>query len=285
MNRVVLAIVVSMCGLVASEVEACGRCGLFGRACRFQHHHVQAVAVAPIVAAAPEVFVVNNVYPPANGGAALLAQQGGTVYGLQAAAIQYRVDPAETLRQAAELARGAQRLAETGLNGYQTSASLALQLQASTDDTLAKGVAASAVLSAAGLNPAQQQASQQTLRITRGSDGRWAVEQYDAGEAASVLSAKIEQRGGTANQQQPVVNGPAASSPLPLVTRLCASCHGTEKAEPAGGLYIHAGAGLDCEQALKAIKAVSSGKMPNGQALDVETRAALIAELTLMNQE
>lgn len=273
MNRIIVAIVVSMCGLVASDAEACNRCGLFGRACRLQSHHQQAVAVA-VPVAAPEVLVVNNVYPPANGGAALLAQQGGTVYGLQAAALQYRVDPAETLRQAAELARGAQRLAETGLSGYQTSASLALQLQASTDDTLAKGVAASAVLSAAGLNPqAQQLNSPQSLRITRGFDGRWNVEQLDQGQVAAQLELRAESRQGTQRQ----VSGS-------LIDQHCAKCHGRDKASPDGGLYVFPGQPIPRESLLEAIRLVDSGKMPKGQELPGDTRAGIIRELLTLEQ-
>ena len=251
----------------ASPAEACGRCGLFGRACKFAAHHVPVAVVTPVVAAAPEVFVVNNVYPPANGGAALLAQQGGTVYGLQAAALQYRVDPAETLRQAAELARGAQKLAETGLNGYQTSASLALQLQANADDTLAKGVAASAVLSAAGLNPAQQQTAPQSLRITRGADGKWGVEQLGPGEVAAQLEVRAS---GKPLQQQ------ASGS---LVDRHCGRCHGAEETQPDGGLYVYAGAALSESQRNKAVQAVVSGEMPRGQQLASDVRLDVIREL------
>lgn len=265
-----LAVLLVSC--LASDASACGRCGLFGRACRFQSHHVAAVAVTPIVQAAPEVFVVNNVYPPANGGAALLAQQGGTVYGLQAAALQYRVDPAETLRQAAELARGAQRLAETGLTGYQTSASLALQIQSGVDDTLAKGVAASAVLSAAGLNPAQQQAASQSLRITRGVDGKWAVEQLGPGEVAAQLEVRAESK------------PPKQQASGSLVDRHCGRCHGAEKSQPDGGLYVYSGASLSEAQRNRAAQAVVSGEMPRGQQLPSEVRLDVIRELLTLTE-
>ena len=275
MNRMVFAIVLGVIGMLTSDASACGRCGLFGRACKFSSHHQQAVAVAvPVVSAAPEVLVVNNVYPPANGGAALLAQQGGTVYGLQAAALQYRVDPAETLRQAAELARDAQRLAETGLNGYQTSASLALQLQASTDDTLAKGVAASAVLSAAGLNPqVQQLTSPQSLRITRGADGRWNVEQLDQGQVAAQLELRA------ASKQTP-----QRQSSGSLLDQHCAKCHGRDKAAPDGGLYVFPGQSIPRESLLEAIRLVDAGKMPKGQELSSDVRAGIIRELLTLEQ-
>lgn len=275
MNRIVLAIVLGVVGLVASEAEACNRCGLFGRACRFQSHHQQAVAVAvPVVAAAPEVLVVNNVYPPANGGAALLAQQGGTVYGLQAAALQYRVDPGEVLRRADELARGAQRLAETGLAGYQTSASLALQLQASTDDTLHRGVAASAILTAAGLNPQSQQlTAPQSLRLSKGADGRWQVEQLSQGQVAAQLELRADAKQATQRQ-----------SSVSLIDQHCAKCHGKDKAAPDGGLYVFPGQSIPRESLLEAIRLVDAGKMPKGQELPNDTRAGIIRELLTLEQ-
>ena len=245
-------------GAVASDAEACGRCGLFGARCR---HAVAVphVAVAPIVQASPEVLLINNIYPQPNGSAALLAQQGGTVYGYQQAALPLRVDPSETLRQAAELARGAQWLAQTGLDGYQSSAQLALTLQSATDDALARGTAAAAVLSAAGLNPATApQAQQQTLRITQ-SGGKWQVEQ----------------------QQTPLRQTASGG----LVDRLCASCHGREKAEPAGGLYVFGGSRLSCEQTIASIAEVTSGKMPKGQQITSDERQALVAELLKLKYE
>ena len=264
------AILAALAVIVATSesAEACGRCGLFGARCRHAAVVVPHVAVAPIVTTAPEVLLVNNIFPQPNGAAALLAQQGGTLYGYQQAVAPLRVDPAETLRQAAELARGAQRLAETGLNGYQTSASLALQLQASADDTLARGVAASAVLSAAGLNPAQQQqTAPQSLRITRGADGKWGVEQLGPGEVAAQLEVRAN---GKPLQQQ------ASGS---LVDRHCGRCHGAEKTQPDGGLYVFAGAALSEAQRNKAVQAVVSGEMPRGQQLASDVRLDVIREL------
>lgn len=249
------AILAALAVIVATSesAEACGRCGLFGARCRHAAVVVPHVAVAPIVQAAPEVLLVNNIYPQPNGAAALLAQQGGTLYGYQQAALPLRVDPSETLRQAAELARGAQRLAQTGLDGYQSSAQLALTLQSSTDDALARGTAAAAVLSAAGLNPATSlQSQQQTLRITQ-QGGKWTVDQ----------------------QQAPLRQTAAGG----LVDRLCASCHGQQKTQPDGGLYVFGGARLSCEQTLAAIAAVTSGKMPKGQQITSDERQALVAEL------
>jgi len=68
--------------LLASQASACGRCGIFGRGCRFAHapvvHHA-----APAIVKAPDTiqnFVFNNISPPGD-----LAPRGATVYGLSRA--------------------------------------------------------------------------------------------------------------------------------------------------------------------------------------------------------
>lgn len=266
---------------IASEASACSRCGIFGNRCRFASHAVAAVAVAPVVVKSPEVFVVNNVYAQPNG-AALLAQQGGTVYGLQGAAQPYLLNPDAILRQAAELARGAQSLTQTGLNGYTTTANLALQLNAQATTPLAQGLAASAVLNAAGLNPATQQLNApQSLRIYRGADGQWKIEQ---GEAASI-TARLETSGGGA-AGQPAAN--VAEAPAPpdavattgsLVASKCAKCHGLQLTQPKKGLFFDSGHTLDCKSSLAAVRAVMAGKMPPGQSLSPEERSLLVDEL------
>lgn len=250
---------------IAGEASACGRCGLFGRGCRFQSHHH--VVVAPAVIKQPEILVIQNAFPQPNG-AALLAQQGGTVYGYHAAALNYRLDPDAVLRQAADLARGAQSLAQVGLDGYNQSAGLALQLNAQIQEPLAKGVAASAVLSAAGLSQPGSGSSSQTLRIRQDAGGRWQVEQIDA-------QAEL-------NARQAIERPPGPAPPLPAVDSIinakCGQCHGLELAEPKAGLYFGPGHQLDCASALKAVKAIRSGRMPLKQQLSAEDRETLVAE-------
>ncbi len=126
---------------------------------------------------------------------------------------------------------------------------------------------------AAGLNQSSP-ASSQALRIFRGSDGRWQVDPAGPEE----LSARIEAGAST----KPIPQPPAAIASGSMVAKKCASCHGLDKAEPAGGLYLDQGQGLDCRQALKAIKSVMSGTMPKdkSQALTPEELTAVVEELT-----
>lgn len=247
MIRVIIALLLT---LVTANAFACGRCGLFGNRCKFSSH----VAVAPLVVKQPEVFVVQNNYPQPNG-AALLAQQGSAVYGLQGAAQAYTLDPAAVLRQAADLARGAQQLAKDGVDGFNSSASLAMQLNASTNDALAKGTAAALVLQAAGLN--QPSTTSQAIKLSKDASGKWQV-----------------------NNTQP----PAQLNTSSMLTKKCGTCHGLDKAEPAGSLYLDGSQKMDCKSALKAIKMVMSGEMPKdkSQKLTAEELTTVIEELTVL---
>lgn len=275
-------LVVLLLSLFATDAYSCQRCGLFGRRCQFsqQVHHVQhvaqVVAVPAYVApqASPEVLVVNNQYASPNGAAAFLAPQGQTVYGLQAAAQAYYLDPTAVLRQAAELTKGAQQLAGQGLSGYQQTATVALQLNASSNDTIARGVAASSILQSAGLSGPAAQNQTQSLRIYS-EGGQWKVEQGE--QIAAQLNATIQQR-------QP--DSPAAvSGGQSLVAQHCAKCHGLQMPEPKAGLFFDAGHNLNCKPSLAAVRAVSLGKMPKGQQLSAEVREGLVRELLSLTAE
>lgn len=260
-----------LCVLVwADQVSACSRCGLFGNRCKLQH---AAIAVAPVaVVRQPEVFVVQNNYAGPNGQASLLAQQGGSVYGFQGAAAAYTLDPSAVLRQAADLARGAQSLAQTGLDGYNQSAGLALSLNAQVQEPLARGTAAALVLNAAGLNqPAQS--TQQAIRLSRDASGRWQVEHLE-----QPLSPK------PAAVQSPEIPAPVDGAGATVAAK-CAQCHGTQLTEPKGGMYFDRGTAIDCRTAMKAIQSVMSGKMPKGQQLTAEERTALVNELLVLGKE
>lgn len=274
--------------LLAVEAQACSRCGLFGRLCKFSHvvAPVAQVAVAPYVPVQPQLLVVQNQYAAPNGAAALLAPQGNAVYGLQGAAQPYLLDPTAVLRQAAELTRGAQQLAASGLTGYNATANLALQLNAPANETLARGLAASAALSAAGSPAALKQS--QALKITRGADGRFVVE--DITQGASVRAEVGVTAGQPAQPELPSPPQPeqpaVTSNAGPLVRQHCGACHGLDKADPKGGLYFDQGQPLSRSAATKARELVASGKMPQGQALPADVVAALkceLAELALLS--
>lgn len=258
----------------AADAEACQRCGLFGRLCRFQSvaHHV---AVAPAVAyQTPPVFVVQNNYPQPNGAAGLLAQQGATVYGYQAAASAYLVNPAEVLRQAAELSKAATATASLGLTGYSSTAQTALALQAGIVEPMVRGHAAAQVLEAAGLARQSAAAPQSfALRVTRTPAGQWAVESVEPAEAAAAAGvAPLE-------AVPPAPPAPTQSNGVSILATKCAQCHGLSLAQPKAGLYFDAGHTVDCATVLKAIRAVKTDTMPKGGTLTPQEKGQILDEL------
>lgn len=254
--------------VVADSADACTRCGLFGRRCRFAHQVAVPVVVAtPViveevpVVQQPQTLVIQNNYNAPNGAAAaLIAQPGNTVYGLQQAAAPYHLDPQDVLRQAAALTKGAQELAQQGLQGYQQTASLALTLNA-TQPALAAAIQAPQQFTA-------PQSSSQTITLKQGGDGRW---QLDVGQPGAI-GASTKPQAVEAPQARP-------NASQSLVAKHCASCHGLDNPTPKARLNFDSGHRLDCETAMSGVKSVLSGKMPKGVRLSPEDRERLVAEL------
>lgn len=256
---------------LAETASACGRCGLFGRRCRFAHVAVvDQFAVTPY-AAAPSVLTIQNNYNAPNGAAAFLAPQGQTVYGLTQAAQPYILSPDAVLRQAAELTKGAQSLAQQGLTGYQQTASLALTLSASQPAIQAAALTAPQQLNAG-------RSSSQSIKLTQNANGQWTVEAgtSDGAQAQPAVEQPTVPAAGVEQPQAELPQGPS------LVAKHCASCHGQDLAAPKGKLYFDAGLQLDCGPGMSAVKAVMSGKMPKGVALSPEEKGQLIQELAAL---
>lgn len=253
--------------VVADSADACTRCGRFGRRCQFVHQVAvpvfveSPVIVQDVAAATPQTLVIQNNYNAPNGAAAaLIAQPGNTVYGLQQAAQPYYLDPQDVLRQAAALTKGAQELAQQGLQGYQQTASLALTLNA-TQPALAAAIQAPQQFTA-------PQSSSQTITLKQGGDGRW---QLDVGQPGQVGASTKPQA-----VEAPAIRPNASQS---LVAKHCASCHGLDNPTPKARLNFDAGHRLDCETAMAGVKSVLSGKMPKGKQLSPDERERLVAEL------
>ena len=265
--------------VVAADASACTRCGLFGRRCRFFSGHVDAIAVAPYVAATPQNLVIQNNYNAPNGAAAFLAPQGQSVYGLAQAAQPYYLDPSAVLRQAAELTKGAQQLAQQGLTGYNQTASLALTLQASQPAIQAAALTAQPQAIAT-------QPQSQTIRLTQ-VNGAWTVDLSGSGNQGGGESGAPTQPAvppSPLSDPQPEAPGAIPSGGQSLVAKHCASCHGLDKSAPKGGLFYDGGHKLDCGPSLKAIQSVMSGKMPKGVQLTPEEKGELIRELATLGQ-
>lgn len=254
--------------IVADSADACTRCGLFGRRCRFAHQVAvpvfveTPVIVQDVAAAAPSTLVIQNNYNAPNGAAAaLIAQPGNTVYGLQQAAQPLLIDPNEHLRRAAQLVDSVTELAQKGLQGYNQNTSLALTLSA-TQPLLAQAVQAPQAYTA------PQQPIGQSITLRQGGDGRW---QLDVGQPGSIgASAKPQ------SVEAPQIRPNASQS---LVAKHCASCHGLDNPTPKARLNFDGGHRLDCKTAMAGVKSVLSGKMPKGKQLSPDERDRLVAEL------
>jgi len=236
---------------------------------------VESFAVAPY-AATPSVLTIQNNYNAPNGAAAFLAPQGQSVYGLTQAAQPYQLSPDAVLRQAAELTKGAQALADTGLKGYQQTASLALTLSATQP-----------AMQAAALTAPQQlnstRSSSQSIKLTQNANGQWTVEAGTSGGTSTPQAPDSGTVPAVGDSQADTLQSAAPQGPS-LIAKHCASCHGQDLAAPKGKLFYDAGLALDCGPGMSAVKAVMSGKMPKGVALSPEEKGQLIQELAALTK-
>lgn len=256
---VISAMVILTLGV--SDASACQRCGLFGRACRLQNHHVvnHHVPVQHVAAVvkAPDVFIVNNQYP------APIAAQGATVYapGQAQAYSAFTFNPNEFARQSAELAKAAGATFQLGLTGYNSVAQTQLALQAQIAEPLARGQGAAQVLAAAGFSQPGTVQQSYALKITTQPGGQPKVEIMDPGQ----VNARIEASIGTAVAPVPSQETQSAGTNS-MIAQKCARCHGLNLTEPKKGVFIDAGHKLDCDVALESIFRVESAdadfKMP-----------------------
>jgi hypothetical protein len=277
MSRILLSITL-LVACFASDARACNRCGLLGNRCRYYKPTYYAPAYQPVaVVKSPDVFVVQNNYPQP------IAAQGNTVYGYQTAVSAYAVNPAELFRQAQGLAQASTATTQLAITGFNQMANTQLTLQAQITEPLARGHAASQVLSAAGLSQPFNQQQQQSLalRIYSDTNGQWKVEQQ--------VNAQIEASVG--NGVQPVQPAPTRDPPsIPsgeqsnsMVAQKCARCHGLTKTEPKGGVFLDAGHRVNCDIFREAIRRIKSNdpaiRMPPDGGLTPLEAGELLDEL------
>lgn len=228
----------------------------------------------PIQVDQPDVFVIQNNNPAA------LVPQGDTlarvgVGGYQTAAIPF-FDPTSYFSQEQELIKAAEQTQLLRIQSTQQLMQKVLELQAPSLEIAARGQAASAILSAAGLNQSLQTQSVQGVVITRDQNGQVQVLQLDTHQVQQYLQ-----------HPHPVLKQPYQPTPqqnVSLVATYCYQCHGTQKASPSGGLYLgNTPEILDVMRQEKnsIINRVKDGTMPPAGAPSPspQERQALLAEL------
>lgn len=229
----------------------------------------------PIQVDQPDVFVIQNNNP------ATLVPQGDTlarvgVGGYQAAAVPF-FDPTAYFSQEQELIKAAEQTQLLRIQGTQQLLQKVLELQAPSLEIAARGQAASAILSAAGLNNSLQTSSVQGVVITRDQAGQVQVLNLSPQEVQQYLQQPAQQ------QQQPTQPVPQQQT-VSLLATYCYNCHGTQKASPSGGLYLGTTPEiLDVMKREKAslINRVKDGTMPpaGSPQPSPQEREGLIAEL------
>ena len=76
---------------------------------------------------------------------------------------------------------------------------------------------------------------------------------------------------------------PISAVPTSVVASHCASCHGGQT--PRAGLSLEKIKDLNCGDRLRAIRAVMTGKMPQGESLDPDQLRGVVLELANSGQQ
>lgn len=271
--------------IAADSADACQRCGLFGRRCKFAQSSYyyypakqQVRYIQQQVAVPQQIINISNVYP-----------QGSTAYASVGSQQQYAsVGSVSATLVATPPAMLAQLAAQRGDNAdanFRASITLAETTNARVAE-IARIQATTAHLRA-GLsgNGGADDIQNLTLRITKSAQG--------------IKVEKIEQKQQAENPAATVPDGelppPAPSAPdndVPtvdtsrsIVHAKCARCHGMELASPKARLYVDVGATLDCETSHRAIELLYGKDVPDEmkkvvQDITPEERDKLIWEIT-----
>ena len=233
----------------------------------------------PIQVDQPDVFVIQN------NNAASLIPQGDTIArvgngGYQAAAVPF-FDPTSYFAQEQELIKAAEQTQLLRIQGTQALLQKALEIQAPALEVAARGQAASAILSAAGLSQGSSAGSVQGVVITRDAAGQVQVLQLEPSQVQNYLHQASQ---AAAQKPQPAAQPVVADG---LVKTFCYACHGTNVAAPSGGLYL--GTTPEILQVMRQekasiIKRVENGTMPPAGSPQptTEERQGLIQELQSM---
>jgi hypothetical protein len=241
----------------AIPADACHRCGIFGRGCRFATtSYTHAAYQAP-----SQTLVFNNVTPPPP---YLLAQQGTTAYGqivpsVGLSAQSYNAfDPAAWMHEAAQFQRLALETAQRGNDGFNAAGATAMAVtdslnrrQSNTLVTLAAIQANNQSALATTQGGGAAGGTVQTMRITT-TNGRLSIEQGDP------------------------LTGEFRSQALGLA---CARCHDGQPGpgKPPPSLIYDGQTPINKEQLELAVEAIMSGKMPPNADLTLQQRSSLVA--------
>lgn len=280
--------------LIPQPADACHRCGIFGRGCRFSYIQ-QPYYYQPQQYQTPSTVVINNAASPA-----ALLPQSNAVYGMSLAAQPLNVDSSLVLDRSARVSELAIQLANTGINGYNTGAQYALAV-ADAQDRRQKNY----MLAMTAMTPTPQPAPQSfTIQFQNGqptivqpqpqnyqqpTQGQYSPPQNYA--QPPVQPQKAENQRPTqapTGQLSPLQNPndpppPAPTGPIALtLTNLCFRCHDGAGGEGRGpvGLVINDGTPMSDPLYHKTVAKIMAGAMPPRDSLQgVELQTAQKAQL------
>ena len=233
--------------LCADTADACGRCGLFGRRCRFVSHKFHAQK-AVVVAQQPQTVILQS-----NNYAQPLGQLGNTGYGYT----QGAYNPYQYIdRQAAlnSLARMSENLVKGGVQAaaeFRAALDSAGGADAAVAAIHARGHATTAALSAAGGANAFRSPTQ-TITVEIDATGQARILGADKQTPLPAPGSNQQQPGGTVIQ-------PPQQQVQQLGMSVCLQCH-SGAAEKGGGLSLEDLS--DSTKILRALDQVKQDRMP-----------------------
>lgn len=256
MNRFLFAAITFAALLLTFVVDAsaCNRCGLFGRHCRFAHHHDAPTYVEPEArAAAPTTsnFVFNNISPPGD-----LSARGTTVYGLSGQ-LDY------TAPSGALIHDNVRRALEFALQGTTEGKSLDESLAEVAKINATGRAIAEGARALRGTETSTVATSTRSIRVTIREDGTPEIVPLDA-------------PAGIPEQAEP----PTPRAGVGTVGLNCKGCHGpgAKNAKALTAFKMPAG-GLSEAQGLAAKAAIEGGRMPPGQVLSDDDKGRLVLKI------
>jgi mono/diheme cytochrome c family protein len=234
---------------VPMDAEACNRCGLFGRGCRFQATSYYYPVVQQEHPASVQNFVFNNSYP--------VAPLGNSVYGYSLAATAHGLDAAQVLDRSARLVEMAITSGQRALGEHNATVQGALQLGADIDRRTKNTLLAVSAIQANQDSAAAASSQSLSFKATV-TNGRLAIESLDppAGDG---------QRDGAAAQALGTYS-----------LRQCAACHdgrGTNKTPTS--FSLDGTMQLSREQLEACATAVIEGRMPPADRAQLDLKAKL----------
>lgn len=253
MKRILIVLCIVL--ILASDLLACGRCGLLGRRCRYSCNTYHAPYAAPAYVAPSQNFIFNNVYPSQF--PYLLAPGGNSVYGVQTASASYGGDSALFMDRAIRLQESSQAFALQAQESQAALQSQYLSMQEAQSRQQHNAYVAMLAMEANRGNTTQQ------LTVQVDGSGRMSVVQPQ--QPANVPAQALQQ--GTGPQQL-------------SAAQHCGTCHdgrGTQGAPKT--LVLNGSRRITFDELIRCYTRTQDGSMPPKSTLTQAQKEVVKADL------